>query len=67
LKPGVAIVEFLEPIPPGMEKDAFMERLETAIETRSRALAGLTGPLPAHLPDPPRPEAHDATRRSAEA
>jgi 1-acyl-sn-glycerol-3-phosphate acyltransferase len=67
LKPGVAIVEFLDPIAPGLDKDIFMERLETAIETRSRALAGLTGPLPAPIPDPPRPEARTARNRSAEA
>ena len=41
LKPGVAIVEFLEPIAPGLAKDAFMTLLEDRIETRSLALMGL--------------------------
>ena len=34
-KPGVAVVEFLDPIAPGMDRDAFMERLEQVVETRS--------------------------------
>jgi len=33
--PGKAHVEFMEPIAPGMEKDAFMELLEKRIEARS--------------------------------
>lgn len=37
-KPGVAVVEFLDPIAPGLDSDAFMEELETRIETRSQAL-----------------------------
>lgn len=36
--PGHAKVEFLEPIPPGLDKDSFMTRLEEQIETRSIAL-----------------------------
>jgi len=36
--PGTATLEFLEPIMPGLNKDAFMELLETRIETRSHAL-----------------------------
>ena len=46
LKPGVAVVEFLDPIAPGLQKEPFMERLEEAIETRSLALAGLAGLAP---------------------
>ncbi|MEO1108622.1 MAG: 1-acyl-sn-glycerol-3-phosphate acyltransferase [Pseudomonadota bacterium] len=37
-KPGLAIVDFLEPIGPGVEREEFLERLENAIETRSDAL-----------------------------
>ena len=33
--PGDAVLEFLPPIEPGLGKDEFMARLETAIETRS--------------------------------
>lgn len=36
--PGRAVLEFLEPIEPGLDKDAFMDRLETAVETRTSAL-----------------------------
>lgn len=39
--PGQAHLEFLEPILPGMEKDAFMALLEDRIETRSIALLDL--------------------------
>lgn len=39
--PGKAKVEFLPPIPPGLGKDKFMTRLETAIETRSREMLDL--------------------------
>ena len=37
-KPGLAVVEFLEPIGPGMERGAFMAELEQRIEERSDAL-----------------------------
>ena len=37
-KPGLAVVEFLEPIEPGLGKDAFMARLEDVVETRSDEL-----------------------------
>ncbi|MBO9445614.1 lysophospholipid acyltransferase family protein [Ruegeria sp. R14_0] len=37
-KPGLAIVDFLDPIEPGVEKTAFLGRLEEVIETRSDAL-----------------------------
>tara|TARA_R110002072_G_scaffold59914_1_gene152343 strand:+ start:2201 stop:2908 length:708 start_codon:yes stop_codon:yes gene_type:complete len=36
--PGPAVIEFLEPIPPGLPREIFMQRLQTAIETRSREL-----------------------------
>jgi 1-acyl-sn-glycerol-3-phosphate acyltransferase len=36
--PGTAVIEFLEPIPTGLDKEAFMARLETAIETRTAEL-----------------------------
>ena len=31
-RPGVAVIEYLPPIPPGLGRDAFAERLENAIE-----------------------------------
>lgn len=37
-KPGVAVIEFLDPIPPGMEARAFIAHLEDVIETRSDEL-----------------------------
>lgn len=37
-RPGVAVLEFLEPIPPGLGKAEFMARLEAAIESRTQAL-----------------------------
>ena len=37
-KKGTAVVEFLDPIEQGLDKDAFMDRLEHVIETRSNEL-----------------------------
>jgi len=37
-KPGLAVVEFLEPIAPGAEQRAFMSALEAQVEGRSDAL-----------------------------
>jgi 1-acyl-sn-glycerol-3-phosphate acyltransferase len=40
-RPGLIVYEFLEPIPPGLHRAAFMRELETRIETASqRLLAG---------------------------
>ncbi len=36
--PGTAVLEFLPPITPGMERDAFLELLRDRIETRSQEL-----------------------------
>ncbi|MEL6505606.1 MAG: 1-acyl-sn-glycerol-3-phosphate acyltransferase [Pseudomonadota bacterium] len=47
-KPGTAVVEFLEPIPPGMDKDAFMALLEERIETASLALLPDDFKIPEH-------------------
>jgi 1-acyl-sn-glycerol-3-phosphate acyltransferase len=37
-RPGVAVLEFLDPIPVGLEKDEFMARLEAAVEDRTAEL-----------------------------
>lgn len=37
-KPGVAVVDFLKPIPAGMEKDAFLAKLEEEVEAASDQL-----------------------------
>ncbi len=37
-KPGTAIVDFLNPIEPGVARNDFLERLENVIETRSNEL-----------------------------
>ncbi|QFT58960.1 2-acyl-glycerophospho-ethanolamine acyltransferase [Sulfitobacter sp. THAF37] len=37
-RPGVAVVEFLDPIPPGLSRADFMQRLEEVVERRSDAL-----------------------------
>jgi 1-acyl-sn-glycerol-3-phosphate acyltransferase len=45
-KPGVAVVEFLPRIEPGLQREAFMAQLEKAVESRSDALmteAGFSG------------------------
>ncbi len=53
---GTAVLEFLEPIPPGLPRGEFMTRLEQAIEGRTDELiAEATGApvTPALLSDPP--------------
>ncbi|SEW38770.1 1-acyl-sn-glycerol-3-phosphate acyltransferase [Cognatiyoonia koreensis] len=42
-KPGLAVVEFLEPIKPGLSQDVFMERLVSDIEQQSNKLAAEAG------------------------
>ena len=42
-KKGLAIVEFLEPISPGLSQDLFMQKLETTIETQSNELMKKAG------------------------
>jgi len=36
--PGTIVVEFLDPIPPGLDKDAFFQRLQNDIETATARL-----------------------------
>jgi len=45
-RPGTAVLEFLEPIMPGMDKDAFLETLRDRIETRSQRLISEATGLP---------------------
>tara|TARA_R110002049_G_scaffold23781_3_gene84484 strand:+ start:93929 stop:94660 length:732 start_codon:yes stop_codon:yes gene_type:complete len=42
-RPGLAVVEFLDPIEPGLDKAAFMARLESQIETQSDVLLAEAG------------------------
>jgi 1-acyl-sn-glycerol-3-phosphate acyltransferase len=42
-KPGLAVVEFLPQIPPGLETGAFMARLETEVESASNRLMAEAG------------------------
>ncbi|MGD0720371.1 MAG: lysophospholipid acyltransferase family protein [Roseiarcus sp.] len=50
-RPGVAVIEYLPPIEPGLDRDAFMERLQTTIET---ACARLNQEASARYPALPR-------------
>jgi 1-acyl-sn-glycerol-3-phosphate acyltransferase len=45
-KPGLAVVDFLEPIAPGLPVNEFMSRLEAAVETRSNELMAEAGQVP---------------------
>ncbi|WP_417481501.1 lysophospholipid acyltransferase family protein [Maricaulis sp.] len=36
--PGPAVIEFLDPIPPGLPREIFMQRLQDVVETRTREL-----------------------------
>ena len=42
-KPGLAVVEFLPPIPPGLPVPEFMAQLETQVEVRSNSLMAEAG------------------------
>ncbi|MCR9149293.1 MAG: 1-acyl-sn-glycerol-3-phosphate acyltransferase [Rhodobacteraceae bacterium] len=42
-KPGLAVVEFLDPIPPGRQMDGFMEELEERVEEASNRLMAEAG------------------------
>ncbi len=55
-KPGTAVLEFLDPIMPGDDKDAFMAALTAAVETRTAELIAEgrgTPVIPAALTIPP--------------
>lgn len=56
LTPGVATVELLPALPVGLEKEAFMARLEAAVETRALALLGDRKPADASFETPPLPD-----------
>jgi 1-acyl-sn-glycerol-3-phosphate acyltransferase len=56
---GTAVIEFLDPIPTGLDKEVFMARLETAIETRTAELVAEATGKPARpsvlVPTPGEP------------
>ena len=41
--PGLGVVEFLPPIPPGLDRDTFMAQLEEVVETKSNELMAEAG------------------------
>lgn len=45
-RPGLIVYEFLEPIPPGLRRAAFMRELETRIETACQRLLEADGSAP---------------------
>ena len=53
--PGTIVVEFLEPIPPGLPRAEFRRRVETEIEAASNRLIeeATGGPNPPPLPEKP--------------
>jgi len=54
---GTAVIEFLDPIPPGLPRDEFIARLTEAVETRTAELVAEATGEPVHrarlIPDPP--------------
>ena len=46
-RPGTITLRFLPPIPPGLERKSFMERLESEIETAQVQLIGAAAEIPA--------------------
>lgn len=51
-KPGTIVIEFLEPIPPGLDRKTFMETLETRVETATARIVGEAGGPPAIAASP---------------
>jgi 1-acyl-sn-glycerol-3-phosphate acyltransferase len=55
---GTAVIEFLDPIPPGLPKDEFISRLTEAVEARTAELVAEATGEPARrallIPDPPK-------------
>ncbi len=70
-RPGTAVIEFLEPIPPGLEKDTFLERLTEAVEAQTAFLvAEARGGAPVRsslMADPRRGALPADTRETAPA
>lgn len=66
-RPGTATIEFLEPIPTGLEKDAFMARLEAAVEGRTAELVSEVtgGPVTPAIQVPTPDEVRRAASRPA--
>ena len=54
---GTAVIEFLDPIPPGLPKDEFIARLTEAVEARTAELVAEATGEPMRratlIPDPP--------------
>ena len=65
--PGPANLEFLPPIMPGLDKDEFMARLETDIETRSIALLDLENLGALNPEDIGKTEENESARTKREA
>ena len=59
--PGTIIVEFLPPIPPGLDSRTFLDRLQTAIETTANRLLAEADQSAPRPPFPPEAEARLAT------
>ena len=64
--PGTATVEFLDPIPTGMDRTPFLAHLESVIETRTQELIAMaTGEAP--VPSRLVPNPNDARRPDEQA
>lgn len=52
-KPGLAVIEFLEPIAPGLDQGDFMDKLQDVVESRSIELMGEAGYDVSQIPRKP--------------
>ncbi|MEP0709603.1 lysophospholipid acyltransferase family protein [Parvibaculum sp.] len=57
-RPGTIVLEFLEPIPAGLDRKTFMSELETRIETATAKLVGEAGGPSALAAEPVENEPH---------
>ena len=66
LRPGEAVIEFLDPIEPGLDKSAFMALLEERIETASLALLPHDFAIPANRLIEPEPTSDTVIKNGRE-
>jgi 1-acyl-sn-glycerol-3-phosphate acyltransferase len=62
LRPGTVLVEILDPIPPGLDKDVFFERLQSEIEAATARLIAESGVRPWSFRDGANGSARSAAR-----
>jgi 1-acyl-sn-glycerol-3-phosphate acyltransferase len=64
-RPGTAVIEFLEPLPPGLPREVFFEETRSRIEQACQRLLEETAPGSGVVAQPPAALAEPASERRA--